>query len=233
MQQMSAAFGTIKLMANCESNTARYGRNSCYSKRGLSFNRKTGKSFALCLLALTYSEHALAKDKDLRTMSDSVGVTRVGFCARPSPASFGFPGHAFAAFIEEPVGGQFFFRAVGHTVASGTSPIRAALTYLGAPPIDGKLAEERYTDAQQQCLTVTVNRIDYDRAVSAARPTLTALGVPDQHATYGESYSLNEADCVDYVVKVASSLKGAGLNVPARSATDTPFRYIDKLLTAN
>lgn len=189
---------------------------------------------AIFLVCLTVScANALAAEKDLRTRSDAKGYTEIGFCSRPSrTATLNFPGHAFVTFSETTLGGRTF-RAVGHTVA-GTDGLPATLfTYFGGKPVAGRQAEERYTDIQQTCLMVKMDREAYEKAVKAARPTLTALGIPDSLAASAENYSLNSNDCIDFAVRVANSLKDIGLNVPTRTATDTPGSYIAKFSAAN
>lgn len=181
---------------------------------------------------LALSTTALGAEKDLRTHTDAQGETEVGFCARPSPNAFGFPGHAFVTFSEAPVAGPRSFRAVGHTVGAAGVPA-TVFTYFGGHAVAGRQMEERFTHMKQACLVVKVDRTAYDRAVAAARPTLTVLGLPDALAASAESYALNGNDCVDFATRVATAIKPAGLSVPARSGTDQPIGYINKLISAN
>jgi len=174
---------------------------------------------------------AYARDKDLRTKTDAAGVTEISFCARPSPNSFGFPGHAFVAFNDQSPGGSF--RSVGQTVAPGTGAAAAAFTYFGGGSVAGQQAEERYSHLKQDCLTLQLDRDVYQRAIATARPTLTVLGIPDQVAASVERYSLSGNDCMDFILRVAQPLKSAGLSIPARGATDTPLDYIRKMTAAN
>ena len=184
-------------------------------------------------IALCASAVVLASDMDLRTRTDSAGETEIGFCSRPSrEAPFNFPGHTFVTFSETRPGASRTFRSVGHTVAAaGLTP--TVFTYFGGKPVAGKQAEERYTDVMQACLTVKVDRETYERAVGAARPTLTAIGLPDGVAAAAESYALNGNDCIDYAMRVAKAMEPAGLRVPARSAKDLPADYIAKVKAAN
>ena len=174
-----------------------------------------------------------AHEKDLRTQTDNLGETEISFCARPSPDAFGFPGHAFVGFSEKPHGQPRVYRAVGNTVGAAVGITPTIFTYFGGASVAGRQAEERYTHMKQACLTLGVDRAVYQRALSAARPTLTILGVPDTVAASIERYSLNENDCIDFAMKVAQQLRSAGLSVPARAATDTPPAYITKLINAN
>lgn len=176
---------------------------------------------------------AAAVEKDLRTLSDASGETEVSFCARPSPNDFGLPGHAFVAFSEKPTGKLRIFRAVGHTIAPTAGPVASGFTYFSGGSVAGQQAEERYTHVKQACLTLQVDRMVYQSALAAARPTLTAVGVPDAVAASVERYTLNGNDCIDFAMKVAQVIKPAGLNVPARGAIDTPMSYLQKLIAAN
>ena len=183
--------------------------------------------------SLVHAAPAAARDKDLRTMSDANGTTEVGFCSRPSPDAFGFPGHAFVTFSAARPGGGRDFRAVGHTVAAGASIPAVAISYFGGASVSGRQMEERYTSVKQACLVVIVDRSAYERALAAAQPTLTAIGIPASVAASVERYSLGSNDCITFAQGVAAALKSAGLVVPARAATDTPASWIARLIAAN
>jgi hypothetical protein len=188
---------------------------------------------ALICLSLLYAAPAFAHERDLRTMTDGNGETEVAFCSRPSPNSFGFPGHAFVVFSARSPDGVRVFRAVGHTVGAGTSGTSAAFTYFSGGSVAGAQAEERYTSMKQACLTAKVDRAVYNQAVAAAQPTLTKLGFPASLAASMERYTLGSNDCVTFVEKVAVTLKTAGLTVPVRNSTDTPATWINKLIASN
>jgi hypothetical protein len=136
---------------------------------------------------------ANAHEKDLKTQTDSVGETEINFCSRPSPNAFGFPGHAFVGFSEQSVGKPRAYRAVGHTIGSSAGMVSIAFTYFGGAPVAGQQAE-RFTHMKQACLTVKVDRSIYNKALAAARPTMSILGIPDSIAASIERYSLNEND---------------------------------------
>lgn len=187
----------------------------------------------LAALSLLLPNPADARDKDLRTVTEANGETEVSFCSRPSPDKTGMPGHMFVTFSAQEPDGSRDFRSVGHTIAAGTSPGAAALTYFGGAPIAGKQMEERYTSIKENCLTVKVDRPAYNRAIAAAEPTLTALGIASTVAASAETYSLNDNDCITFAEKIASSLKPYGLEVPTRSAADTPASWVKKLSAAN
>ena len=161
---------------------------------------------------------ASAREKDLRTQSDAWGETEISFCSRPSPDAFGFPGHAFVGFSEKPREQARTFRAVGHTVAASAGLAPIVFTYFGGASVAGRQAEERYTHMKQACLTLQVDRTLYQRALAAARPTLSVLGIPDAVAASLERYSLNENDCIDFAIKVAEQLR------PCRFVSASPFR---------
>jgi hypothetical protein len=86
------------------------------------------------------------------------------FCSRPIRMPFGFPGHAFAGFSEEPRDQARTFRAVGHTVAASAGPAPIVFTYFGGASAAGRQAEEHYTHMKQACLTLQVDRTIYQRA---------------------------------------------------------------------
>lgn len=176
---------------------------------------------------------ALAKVKDLRTMTDASGVTEIGFCSRPSPNAYGFPGHAFVTFSSTKLNGHRDFRAVGHTVGADASRPAVIFSYFGGKPVTGKQAEERYSSLKEACLVVRVDRLTYDKGLAAAQPTLTMLGLPADLAASVERYSLESNDCITFAMRVATALKPAGLAVPVRTAVDTPEGWIKKLVTAN
>lgn len=95
------------------------------------------------------------RDKeDSRTQSDGWGGTEISFCSRPSPDAFGFPGHAFVGFSEEPRNQARTFRAVGHKVAASAGLVPIVFTYFGGASVAGRQAEKRYTHMKQACLTL-------------------------------------------------------------------------------
>lgn len=191
---------------------------------------------AISIVGVSYfvlSNPVFAHEKDLRTMTDSSGETEVAFCSRPSPNSFGLPGHAFVAFSARNPAGVRDFRAVGHTVASGASTVSAAFSYFGGSSVSGAQMEERYTSVKQACLTVKVDRAVFQNAVSAAQPTLSKLGFPATVASSMERYSLGSNDCITFAERVATAIKPAGLTVPTRSPVDTPASWINKLIASN
>ena len=187
----------------------------------------------VCVLFLAASMPTVAMEKDLRMRTDAAGLTEIGFCQRPSPNAFGFPGHAFVTFTDAAQTGSRSFRAVGHTTGAGAGPAVTAFTYFGGAAVAGRQAEERFTHMKQACLTIKVDRSVFVAALAAARPTLTLLGIPEAVAASAESYALNGNDCVDFAIRIAQVLRPVGLSVPARTAVDTPASYIQKLLTAN
>jgi hypothetical protein len=168
---------------------------------------------------------------DLRKQTSAAGPAEIGFCSRPSPGAG--PGHAFVTFSRTAPDGTRYFRAIGHTVAAGTSPVGAALTFLGGAPVGGKQWEENYTSAKQDCLIVQVDDAGYQRAMAAAEPTLAALGLSGEGLAFAENYSLGDKDCVTFAHKVAAALGKTGLTVPDRGTFDTPASWIDKLKGAN
>jgi hypothetical protein len=183
------------------------------------------------VLAISAAAPALGQTRDLRRQTDVMGTNEISFCSRPSPDAFGFPGHAFVAFSEPTEAGRNF-RAVGHTVA--TSNVTATVfTYFNGRSVAGRDAEEVYTHVKQACLTLLVDRSDFQRAIAAAQPTFTRFGFPAEIARSMERYSLSGNDCLDFIVRVANTLRQAGLVVPGRSPIDTPPAYIQKLVGAN
>ncbi len=190
-------------------------------------------TIVLIFALFVFSVPVFAHEQDLRTMTDANGETEVGFCSRPSPNSFGFPGHAFVTFSSRSATGDRVFQAVGHTVGSGTSGATAAFTYFSGGSVAGMQAEERYTSMKQACITAKVDRAVYEKALAAAQPTLTRLGFPASISASMERYTLGSNDCVSFAEKVAATLKAAGLTVPSPSSTDTPSSWINKLIASN
>lgn len=194
---------------------------------------RSGFFIAVIASVLGTFASASAREKDLRTRSDSWGEAEISFCSRPSPDSFGFPGHAFVGFTEKPRDQSRMYRAVGHTIGASAGLAPIVFTYFGGTSVAGRQAEERYTHMKQACLTLQVDRAVFQKALAAAKPTLSILGIPDTVAASLERYSLNENDCIDFAIKVAKELQPVGLSVPPRGATDTPAAYVAKLMNAN
>ncbi len=184
---------------------------------------------ATILVVLALSSPAHAETIDLRQRSETNRSEEISFCARPSPNGFGFPGHAFVAFSHVEGGGRTFL-ALGRTTNAGApSAIRS---YFGRAT-SGLISQENYSHVRQDCLTVLVSPGDYERARSAARPRLAALGLPNETTQRLESYSLGSNDCLTFIIDVAATLAGSGLMLPERSRADLPLDYIEKLRAEN
>jgi hypothetical protein len=158
---------------------------------------------------------AVAKEIDLRTMSDQTGDYDIAFCARPTPDATGKPGHAFVAFSHQLPNGERDFLAIGHTVGADVTPAKAAWSYFGSPA-SGLLKEERYTAIKQNCLDAQVNKKDYDRARAFTANPLAQLGIAPADGVVLEAYKLGADDCMTFLIDVATSLKASGLTVPQR-----------------
>lgn len=187
----------------------------------------TSAAVAACLLSLS----AQAKTIDIRKSTDADGKVReISFCSRPSPDKPGLPGHAFIAFAETPKSGAITFRAVGHTVFSAKEAI---LSYGGLIDATGALVNEKYTSVKQQCLTLQVNKADYDASYSLASQPLSNIGVKfDETKPVQKSYSLGADDCVGFMVAQAQQFSSA-ITVPARKSNELPLPYIRRLIDAN
>lgn len=193
--------------------------------------------FTLCgtfCLSIICSTPGFAKIIDLRNASDIAGDYELGFCARPSPDTFkSLPGHAFVSYSHVPTKGQRKFLSIGHTVPSGTSPASATWSYFGKP-VEGYLKEEIYTSSMEQCLRVKVNKGDYDTAYGLTINPLQSMGisVPKDMPVF-QSYKLGGNDCMEFLIKVANTLKAKGLKVPERAATEFPIPYIVRFINSN
>lgn len=183
-------------------------------------------------LTISISARAAAKEIDLTNISDPSGIYNIAFCARPSPDATGKPGHAFVSFSHLPHGGKRDFLAIGHTVAAGVDPAEAVWSFFGTP-VSGVLGEEKYTSIKQQCLDTEVNKVEYDQARALAKPALDLMGIAQPGNTVFQAYKLGDEDCMTFMMQVANILKPRGLNVPPRSAGETPMLYIERFIEAN
>lgn len=183
-------------------------------------------------VAMVSATAANAKDIDLRVRTDAQGEYDVAFCARPSPAGGGLPGHMFVAFSKMTADGKRTFVAVGHTVGAGTGAVSAAWSYFGAP-VNGLLKEEMYTSVRQQCLNTRVNKEVFDKAFQRTVSPLAALGITSSQDVVLQQYKLGEQDCMAYASSVADDLKPVGLKVPPRGAAELPMAYIKRLIETN
>lgn len=121
---------------------------------GSSSLRTRGFSLVVAVLATLVGTlmAASARETDLRTQSDGRGATEISFCSRPSPDAFGFPGHAFVGFSEEPRDQARAFRAVSHTVAASAGLAPIEFTYFGGASVARRPGEERYTHMSRLAL---------------------------------------------------------------------------------
>lgn len=188
--------------------------------------------FYLILLTL-FGAPTNAKDINLATRTDASGETYfVGFCARPSPSGGildGLPGHMFVSFSRKYANGKHDFMAIGHTTDAGAA---AALTFLSGS-VPGYIGEERYTNIHQQCLTVQVDRKDYEYARITRNVQEELSELLDLKITIFEDYSLGSEDCMAFAISVAETLRDNGLAVPERKDTELPMDYVLRLIRGN
>jgi hypothetical protein len=158
-------------------------------------------------------------------------MREISLCARPSPDKPGLPGHAFVAFAQTQRSGERTFRAIGHTVFSAGG---ALVSFGGLIPTTGALVDEKYTAIKQECLTLQVNKSDYEAAYVAATQPLSRIGVKfDESKPIQQTYALAAADCMTFVITIAQRFTAKGVTIPARAATDLPLPYMRKVIDAN
>ena len=175
---------------------------------------------------------ALARDKDLRTMTSADGETEVGFCSVPAPTHSDFPGTPSSRSArrspaapglsrrrpygcrrnERLVGRHQLFRRIERRGKAGGGALY--VDEAGVPRPEGR--------SFRLCECAGGGAADSDRG-----------WIPADVAASAERYTLGSDDCITFARKVASVLAAAGLVVPARSSTDTPGSWIEKLSAAN
>lgn len=189
------------------------------------------KAHLLTALLVMASSSSFGKTIDLRNQTDGDGGSReVSFCARPSPDKPGLPGHAFIAFSETTKDGKRSFRAIGHTVFSAGE---ALLSYTGLVTADGALVDEKYTAIKQQCLTVLVNKADYQKSYGLVAQPLKSIGVVlDETKPVQKAYSLAAEDCVGFLITQAK-LFTPKVAVPSRNSGELPLSYVRRFIDAN
>ncbi|MGY4816785.1 hypothetical protein ACVNP3_12700 [Pseudomonas chlororaphis subsp. piscium] len=187
---------------------------------------------ALALLVSVTAQTGPHKKLDLRVKSDSDGLEReVLICARPSGTA-AIPGHMFLAFsTHSAASGQRTYYTVGHTTSAPVP--QTLLTYTGLiQNVSGYITEERYTHAQEQCLVLAVNQVDYDRAFTLARPSIEqVIGNKTPIGPLLLAYSLGANDCMGLAIGAAKVFQG--VKVPERKATELPMDYVRRLIDSN
>lgn len=183
-------------------------------------------------LVLCLSLSASAKTIDLRNKTDvDGGVREVSFCARPTPGNVGLPGHAFVTFALIKKDGEIIFRSIGHTVFSIGAAI---MSYDAIIPASGALKLEYYTSTKQECLTVQINKDEYESVYASVTQPLLSLGIKfDETLPVGMAYTLAVDDCVQFVVSIADKFVSKGLKSPKRNSNELPFPYIRRLIDSN
>lgn len=191
------------------------------------------KMFALFLLSTAMaSSVSFASERNFRHSTDSDGVSReISLCARPSPNGSELPGHAFVAFGEYSSKGAYKIRAIGHTVFSVKDAI---LSFGRLIPAKGAIDQEIYTSIKQSCLTLLVNKDQYDKLYQSVNQPLSSIGIKfDENKPFQKTYSLGSEDCIDYMLSIARTFASSGLVIPKRSGADLPLSYMRKLIDAN
>lgn len=181
------------------------------------------------LLAASPLVHA--KTLDLRNQTDADGgIREISFCARPSPDKPGLPGHAFVALSETKKDGSRTFRAIGHTVFTVGE---ALLSYTGLVTAAGALVDEKYTAIKQECLTLQVNKIQYEKSYGSVAQPLKVIAVAfDETMPIQKAYSLAAEDCVGFLISQANPFEPKVV-VPARNGGELPLKYVRRLIDAN
>ena len=189
-------------------------------------------TFVFILLASATTQAGPHKKIDLRVKSDADGLERdVLICSRPSGTA-SIPGHMFLAFSTRSLTtGHRTYYTVGHTTSSPLP--QTLMTYTGIiPNVTGYLAEERYTNAQEQCLVLAVNQGDYDKAFALARPSIEKIiGNKTPMGPLLLAYSLGADDCMGLAISTAKAFKG--VQVPERKPTELPMNYVRRLIDTN
>lgn len=189
------------------------------------------KILAITLFLAFAHTSASAAELDLSNRSEPEGKFQVGFCARPSPSARGWPGHAFVSWSKPLSASTRDFKAIGHTVSSGTTASAAAWSIFGTA-VHGQLKQELYTSVFEKCLLVTVNKEDFEATERLSEPILKRLGISDETVLL-QAYQLSGDDCVSWMIRVAAILEPKGLKVPKRGSLEAPMTFMQRLIAAN
>lgn len=109
----------------------------------------------------------------------------------------------------------------------------ALLSYTGLVTADGALVDEKYTSIKQQCLTILVNKADYQKSYGLVAQPLKAIGVVlDETKPVQKAYSLAAEDCVGFLIAQAK-LFTPKVAVPARNSGELPLNYVRRFIDAN
>ena len=187
--------------------------------------------YVVAISLLLWSTSLHAKEIDLSTRTDATGTYDIAFCSRPSPQG-NIPGHMFVSYSHVDPEGNRDFTAIGHTINAGVGPVSATWSYFG-DAVGGHLAEEKYTHVKQNCLSVRVNKEDFDKSRALADNPLKNIGIINVPSIVFESYKLGEKDCMSFAISVAQVLQPRGLKIPPRGATELPIAYMSKFIAAN
>jgi len=188
------------------------------------------REWSLFLAILLTSLPATSETIDLRNQSEA-GDYEVAFCARPSPNG-GLPGHAFVSFSSTNPGQQRDFISVGHTPSQDSGLGWTLWSRIGRP-VNGVVAEERYTSVSEQCLQVKVNRATYAELRQRTVDPFAIIGFSDVGTPVVHPYKLGIKDCVAFAITAARHLQSLGMQVPDRHDNETPVHYIERLIEAN
>jgi hypothetical protein len=185
----------------------------------------------VCLgLAGAGSVCAQQRELDLRKVAGEEHV--VAFCGRPSPDSAAaVPAHAFLAFSHKTGAGDREYLAVG--TVSGVQP-KALLGFSTAiAPVPARLSEPNYAALQQRCLSLLVDRADYQRSMRLARRSLEAMASSAPAQPVAVAYGLPAEECVKLFVNVANGFAERGVKVPERRDAELPLSYLRRLIDQN
>jgi len=107
------------------------------------------------------------------------------------------------------------------------------VSYTGLVTADGALVDEKYTSIKQQCLTILVNKVNYQKSYGLSAQPLKAIGfVLDETKPIQKAYSLAAEDCVSFLITQAK-LFTPRVVVPSRNNGELPLNYVRRFIDAN
>ena len=183
-----------------------------------------------CLLTgLVYSQ---ARELDLRKRADPDGTYSLSFCARPFPDSaLSVPPHAFVAFSHLSATGKRFVRAIGTATLASSNTLLAFSTKIS--PIPAELEEQAQAMLTERCLTLMVNRAEYQHIMRLAETSSTGEASATSVQPISANYGLSAEGCVELFVRVITPFRDRTVALTPRGHSEPPLAYLRRVIDQN
>jgi hypothetical protein len=156
----------------------------------------------------------------------------LSFCARPFPDSaLAVPPHAFVAFSHASATGKRFVQAIGTATLAPSNTLLGFSTKIS--PIPAELEEQAQAMLTERCLTLMLNRAEYQHIMHLAGISSTAKASETSVQPVSANYGLSAEGCVELFVRVITPFRNRNVALTPRSDSEPPLAYLRRVIDQN